>query len=198
LPLLGTACLVGAVLVGRSRRRTLVAAALALAGSMVVLGGVLNAFRVVYLDAVPPDRLPADAAAAVYDTFSAFIRVNLRAVLALALATAFVAWVAGPGRSAVAVRHGTGGVVGMIRAGALRAGLDTGPLGSLLNTYRNVIRGGVLAGALVLYVMRDHPTGGFVLVLVIAVGVLLLVLELLARPVTDTPRDVATSKSPQG
>jgi hypothetical protein len=65
LPILTLLCLAGAVAVGRSSRRTLVAGALALALSMLVLGAGMNVGREVYLNAVPTDQLPADAAAAI-------------------------------------------------------------------------------------------------------------------------------------
>lgn len=187
LPALALLCLICAVLVGRSRRRTLVAAGLALAASMLALGVALNAFRIIYLDAVPADQLPADAAASLYDTLVWFIRLNLRAVLVVGLAVAFIAWVSGPGRTAVAVRRGTSHVVAGARGGSIRVGLDTGRFGVALDTYRNAIRGVVLGVALLLYVMRDHPTGGFTLALLAVVAVVLLVVEVLARPPSHEP-----------
>jgi hypothetical protein len=198
LPILALVCLGGAVLVGRSRRRTLVAATIALAASMVLLGVALNAFRSIYLDAVPTDQLPADAAAALYDQLVWFIRLNLRAVLVLALAVAFIAWVSGPGRTAVAVRRGTSRAIGAVRGGTARAGLDTGRLGVALDTYRNAIRGVVLGGALLVYVMRDHPTGAFTLVVLAVAAVILLLVELLARPAApEAPPPAAAPTGPR-
>lgn len=182
LPILALLCLAGAVAVGRSRRRTLIAAALALAASMLLLGVALNAFRLVYLDAVPTDELPTDAAAAVYDTLVWFIRLNLRAVLVLSLVVAFIAWVTGPERAPVAVRRTTGRAVGLARHGSERAGLDTGPLGVFLDTYKRPLRGAVLGIALLFYVLQDHPTGGTTIWLVVVTAVVLLIIEILARP----------------
>ena len=96
LPIAALILFVAAVLVSRRRRRTLVAGSLVIAGSMLLLGLALNAFRVVYLDAIPTDQLPADAAGVIYDQLVHFIRLNLRAVLVLFLAIAAVAWVSGP------------------------------------------------------------------------------------------------------
>ena len=48
---------------------------------MLLLGATLNAFRPIYLDAIPADQLPQDAAATIYDTLVQFIRLNLRALL---------------------------------------------------------------------------------------------------------------------
>ncbi len=58
LPIVALLLLAGAVAVARSRRRTLIAAMLVVAASMLLLGVALNAFRVVYLDAIPTDQLP--------------------------------------------------------------------------------------------------------------------------------------------
>jgi hypothetical protein len=182
LPILALLCLAGAVAVGRSRRRTLVAGALALALSMVLLGAGMNIGREVYLDAVPTDQLPTDAAAAIYDQLVHFIRLTLRGTLVVALAVAFVAWVTGPVGAPVAIRRGTSRVIGAVRSGGEQVGLDTGRLGVALWTYKTAIRVGVLGLALLLYVMRDHPTGGYALVLLIVAAVVLLVTELLARP----------------
>ncbi|MBZ5738233.1 hypothetical protein [Nocardioides mangrovi] len=188
LPILALLCLIGAVAVARSWRRTLVAGALALALSMLLLGAGLNLGREVYLNAVPTDQLPLDAAAAIYDQLVHFIRLALRALLVVALAVAFVAWVTGPERAPTALRSGTSRAIGVARSGGERAGLDTGRLGVALATYKTQIRVGVLGLALLLYVMRDHPTGSFAIWLLVIAAVILLVVELLARPpATPTP-----------
>jgi hypothetical protein len=195
LPILALVCLAGAVAVGRSRRRTLIAGMLALAASMLLLGVTLNIFRTVYLDAVPQDQLPSDAASAIYDQLVNFIRLNLRAVAILALAVAFIAWVSGDGRTAVALRRGTSRAVDATRSGGMRIGLDTGRFGVALDTYRNVIRGVVLGGGLLVYLMRDHPTGAFTLVVLAVVAVILLLVELLARPASPEPSPAASAAS---
>jgi hypothetical protein len=182
LPIVILVLLAVALAIARSRRRTLIAAMLAVAASMLLLGVLLNLFRVVYLDAVPSDQLPVDAAGAAYDTLTWFIRLGLRAVLVLTLAVAFIAWVSGTGSAAVAVRRGTSGAVGAVRHGGERAGLDTGRFGVFLATYKTMIRVAVLGLALLLYVMYDHPTGGFTIVLLVVAAVVLLVVELLASP----------------
>jgi hypothetical protein len=182
LPIIALLCLVGAVAVGRSRRKTLIAGALALAFSMLVLGAVLNLSREIYLNAVPTDQLPADAAAAIYDTLVYFIRLNLRAVLVVALAIAFIAWISGPSGAPAALRRGTSRAIGAARQGGDRVGIDTGSFGIALHTYKSPIRFGVLGLALLIYVLRDHPTGGFALLLLAIAAVILLLVELLSRP----------------
>lgn len=181
LPIVVLVLLAAAVALARNRRTTLVAAMLAGAASMLVLGFLLNTFRVVYLDALPADVDHA-AAGAVYDTLVWFIRLNLRAILVLTLAIAFVAWVSGPAPAAGRLRSGTGRAIGAVRGGGERMGLDTGRFGVFLHVNKAVIRGVVLGAALLLYAMADHPTGGFTLGLLAVAAVVLLVAEVLSRP----------------
>lgn len=193
VPVVALLCLIGAVAVGRSRRRTLIAGTLALAFSMLVLGAGLNLAREIYLNAVPTDQLPTNAAAAIYDTLVYFIRLNLRAVLVVALAVAFIAWVTGPVGAPVALRRGTTRAISAARRSGNRVGIDTGRFGIALYTYKTPIRVGVLGLALVVYVLRDHPTGGFALGLLVVAAVILLLVELLARP---PQADAAPGPSP--
>ena len=197
LPILALLCLVGAVAVGRSRRKTLVAGALVLALSMLLLGLGMNIGREVYLNAVPTDQIPSDAAAAIYDQLVYFIRLSLRATLVVALAVAFVAWVTGPVGAPAALRRGTSRAIGAARSGGNRLGIDTGSFGVALWTYRTPIRFAVLGLALLLYVMRDHPTGEFAIVLLLVAGFILLLVELLSRPpADDAPAATPTPGSP--
>jgi hypothetical protein len=181
LPLLALLLLGVAVFVGRSRRRTLMVGALVVAASMLLLGLLLNGFRVLYLDAIPTDRIPVDAAEAVFDQIVSFIRLNLRAVLVLFLAVAVVAWVTGPQPAPAAVRRGATTGLSAFRHRRDRAGLGTGPVGEFLYTFRTPIRVAVLGGAVLIYLMADHPTGGWTLGLILVAGVLLLLAELLAQ-----------------
>lgn len=196
LPILALACLLGAVAVGRSRRRTLVAGSLVVALSVLLLGVSLNFFRVIYLDAVPTDQLPTDAAGAIFDQLVWFIRLNVRALLVLSLVIAFIAWVTGPDAAPSAVRRGTSSAIGVVRSGGQRAGLDTGPVGVFLETYKKVLRIAVLAIALLVYVLQSHPTGASTIWLVVIAAVVLLVIELLARPAVLAAETSSTPPAP--
>ena len=188
LPILALLLLGVAVFVGRSRRRNLVVGALVVSFSMLVLGVLLNASRLAYLDAVPAEVLPPDAAAAVYDTLVHFIRLNLRAVFVLFLAIATIAWVSGPAPAPVAVRRGTTRALDVVRHGSDRAGLRTGPVGTAAYTYRTPLRMAVLGIALLVYVLAAHPTGAFTLVVLVIAGLVLLLIELVARPPAPHPQ----------
>jgi hypothetical protein len=181
LPIIALILLGAAVALSRRPRRTLMIGALAVAVSMLALGAALNLFRVLYLGAIPTDQLPADAAAVIYDRLVSFIRLNLRAVLVLFLAIAFVAWVSGPEPAPASVRRATSRALDLARHGSDRAGLDTGAFGRALGRNKAIIRGAVLGLVVVFYVMAAHPTGGYVITLLVLAALVLLVVEVLAR-----------------
>jgi hypothetical protein len=187
LPILALLALAGAIVAARDKRRIVLASGLAVAASMVVLGFALNVGRQLYLDAVPVDALPQDAAAAIYDTLVRFIRFNLRALIVLGLAVAIGAWLTGASTGAVNTRRWITGGVGSMRGGAERAGLDTGPVGAWVYANKRTLRWAVVALALVIYLLADHPTGSWTFGLVIATVVVLLVVEFLARPPGEGP-----------
>lgn len=192
LPIVALLLLAAAVVVSLRRRRTLIAAALVVVCSMLLLGVLLNAFRTIYLNAVPAEQLPRDAAAAIYDQLVHFIRLSLRAVLVLFLAVAVVAWVSGPSARAVSVRRTTGRLVEGIRHRSDDAGLDTGPFGRFLGKNLIAIRIGLGVVVVLVYVLAAHPTGAWTLGLLGIGAVVLLLVELLARtspPEEPTPEE---------
>ena len=196
LPILALVLLAGAVAIGRSRRRTLVVGALAVAASMLLLGLALNVFRSVYLNGVPPDVLPTNAAAAIYDQLVSFIRLNLRAVLVLFLAIAAIAWVTGPENGPVTLRRGTTRAIDVVRNRTDDAGIGTGAFGTALYQYRTALQGVILGGALLVYILADHPTGKFTIIVLVIALFLLLVLELLSRPPRPAPVLDPTVRTP--
>jgi hypothetical protein len=195
LPVVGLLLLVIAVFVARDRRRTLLAAGLAIAASMILLGALLNLLRPIYLDALPADASTA-AAGAIYDTLVGFIRTALRAVLVVALVIAVVAWLMAPTGAGAAARGGLGRGVAALRSGRARAGLRTGALGEALARYRNAVRVGVLGLAALIYLLKDHPTAAYALTVVIVAVVILVIAEVLAAPPTE-PAKEPEAKEPE-
>jgi hypothetical protein len=192
LPVLGLGLLGVAIVIARDRRRVVLAAGLAVAGSMLLLGAALNALRPFYLDALPASS-SVEAAGVVYDQLVSFIRLALRGVLVVALTVAVVAWLSAPSGAGAAARRGLVRGIDTLRGGTARAGLRTGRLGVALDQNRGPIRVAVLGVAAVAYLAQDHPTGGTALMFVICIVVALLVLELLATPSPgeDEPRPYA-------
>jgi hypothetical protein len=188
LPVFGLLLIVIAVFVARDRRRALLAAGLALAASMILLGAILNLLRPIYLDALPADTSTA-AAGAVYDTLVGFIRTALRAVLVVSLVIAVVAWLWAPTGAGAAARRGLGRGVGALRSGRARAGLRTGAFGEALANYRNAVRVGVIGLAALIYLLKDHPTAAYALTVVAVTVVILVIAEVLAAPPAESGKE---------
>ncbi len=186
LPFLTLLVIFAAVMIARDRRRTLVAAGLVVTGAMVLLGLTLNLVRPAYLDAVPDDILPADAAAVIYDQLVLFIRTALRAVGILFLAIAVVAFLFAPSGAGAACRRALGSLMDQVRGRAVGAGMNTGPVGAFLGTYRTFVRCTVAGLAALAYLSVDHPSGRDVLVILAATVIALIVIEFLAAPEAET------------
>ena len=92
LPIAALLLFAAGVYVARNHRRALVGAGLGLAISMFVLAVLLLIFRGIYLNSVPNSKLPADAAAALFDTLVRFIRDGLRTLLVVGLVVAAAAF----------------------------------------------------------------------------------------------------------
>ena len=88
LPIIALMLIAVGVYVAKNHRRAVVGAGIGIAVGMVVLALGLTIFRSIYLDAIPSNVLPHDAAAALYDTIVRFLRLGLRTVLVLALIVA--------------------------------------------------------------------------------------------------------------
>lgn len=181
LPFFGLLLIVVAVFVARNRRHALLAAGLAIAASMILLGALLNVLRPIYLDALPTGT-SLDAAGAVYDQLVSFIRMALRSVLVVALVIAIGAWFMAPTGAGAAARRGVSSGISKVRSGRARAGLRTGEFGEALARYRNPIRVGVIGLAALIYLLRDHPTGAFAITVVIITVLILVLAEILAAP----------------
>jgi hypothetical protein len=182
LPVLALVLLVLGVYVAKDHRRALVGAGLGLAVSMVVLALGLAVFRAVYLNGVPDDVLPHDAAAVLYDTIVRFLRLGLRTVLVLSLVVAAGAFLSGQSITAVRTRQGLTGAIGWLQGSAEQAGLRTGPVGTWVYDHKRALRIGAVAAAALALVFWGRPTGKVVLGLTLALLIVLAIIEFLGRP----------------
>jgi hypothetical protein len=182
LPIIALILIVVGVYVAKNHRRALVGAAVGVAVGMVVLALGLAVFRSYYLNAVPDDVLPHDAAALLYDTIVRFLRLGLRTVLVLALIVAAAAFLAGPSVTAVRTRHGFVRGIGWVRGSAEQAGWSTGPVGAWVYRNKKALRVGALAVAALALVFWGRPTGQVVIGLTLGLLVVLAVIEFLGRP----------------
>ena len=168
----------------KDHRRALVGAAVGVAVAMILLGLALAVFRTIYLDAVPAAVLPHDAAAVLYDTIVAYLRLGLRTVLVLALVVAAGAFLTGQSATALRTRQGLAHGISRLRGGAEQAGWRTGPVGTWVYTNKKVLRIAAVALAALALVFWGQPTGKTILVLAGLLLVALALIEFLGQPPT--------------
>lgn len=200
LPVIALLLLGLGVYVARDHRRALLLGSLGVVGSMLVLGVALAVARPLYLDAVPPDVLPRQAAGDVFDTLVRFLRNGLRTVAVLFLVVALGAFFTGPSVTAVRTRATLASGIGSLRGGAEAAGVRTGPVGTWTFAHKHFLRlAVVIAGGLTL-TFWSRPTVAVVvwtaLVVLLAIGLV----ELLGRPPEPAPAvagESATSGVPR-
>jgi hypothetical protein len=183
LPVLTLLLLALGVFAARGRRRALIGAGLGLAASMLVLAAGLLIFRGIYLNSVPTSKLPADAAAALFDALVAFIKQGLRTVLVAGLVVAAGAFLAGPSVTAVRIRGAFTRGLGRIRHGGEQAGVRTGPVGTWTYAHRRALRISAVALAALVFVFWGQPTAAVAIVIVVLLLVALGLIELIgSRP----------------
>lgn len=144
------------------RRRALIGVGLGVFVAMLVLGVALALMRSVYLDHLPVGASEA-AAGAVFDALVKFLRSGVRAVGALALATALGAFLIGPSRVAVLTRTGCQKGIGALRDVAVSAGLPLGAVGRFVHRFKRWIGGVILAVAAIVLFAWNYPTMAVVL-----------------------------------
>ena len=192
LPIVALILIAIGVYVAKNHRRALVGAGIGVAVGMVVLALGLAIFRSIYLNAVPADVLPHDAAALLYDTIVRFLRLGLRTVLVLALIVAAAAFLTGESVTAVRTRRGLSTAIGRLRGGAEQAGLNTGPVGAWVYRNKTALRIAAVSAACLAVVFWGRPTGKVVIGLSLALLVVLAIIEFLGRP-SEPTRDVSAS-----
>ncbi|MER7483606.1 hypothetical protein ABTX60_39235 [Streptomyces sp. NPDC126510] len=190
LPVLTVALAALAVWAAPARRVMLMITATGVGAMMVGLLVVLALVRRVYLDSVPPEALPADAASAIYDTFVRFLRDSTLTLLVVSVITALVAYLYGPGRLARGVRTAADRGTTATGRALESAGMRTGAVGHLLAAHRQWITGGVIAAAALALVFWNHPTVGAVALVVGVALAVLIVLAILASAAGPADRAV--------
>jgi hypothetical protein len=183
LPIIAIVLLGIGVFVAKDHRRALVGAAVGVAVAMVGLGPVLAVFGTIYLDAVPAAVLPHDAAAVLYDTIVAYLRLGLRTIVVLALVIAAGAFLTGHSATAVRTRQPLTAGIGRLRGGAEHAGWRTGPVETWVDANKPLLGIAAVALAALALVFWDQPTGKTILVLAgLLVVVALALIEFLGQP----------------
>lgn len=171
----------------RSHRRALIGAGLGIAVSMFVLAAGLLIFPGIYMNSVPNSKLPADAAAALFDTLVRFIRAGLRTLLAVGLAAAAGAFLTGPSVTAVRIRESISSALRWLRERGELAGVRTGPVGQWTYAHLKALRIGTTTIAVLVFVFWGRPNGAVVIVIAVLLVVVLGLIELIGRPPAGVP-----------
>jgi hypothetical protein len=182
LPVVVLVILAAGIYVARSHRLALVGAGLGVAAAMLVMAIGLQVVRARYLDAVPADRLPRDAASVLFDDLVAFLREGLRAVLVLGLVVGLAAFFTGPSVTASRTRGLLTRGVTATRNGLESAGLHLGPVTRWVAPKRTVLVAVLIVVAAAVLVIWNYPSPALVLWLTAGVLVGLFVVQLLATP----------------
>jgi hypothetical protein len=183
LPWIAIAFLAAGVVAAKRRTVALFWTGLSLGVLMVLLGIALRIGNLVTVASIAPRYVPIDAAGVIYDAVTSMIASTVAAMAVLAFTVMVIAWAVGPYRPAPALRKAFGDAATKLRAIGDARGISTGAFGRVLGRQRVLIQVliGVAAAAFILFV-RPLSTGQIIWTAVIAV-VLLLLVELLQRPV---------------
>jgi hypothetical protein len=192
--------LVGAgILLARDRRRALVVTGAGFALAMLVTGLAQTAAREAYLRGVPPEQLPPDAAAALYDTLVRFLRDGIRAGALIGILVALLAFLAGPSTAAVLVRRLGRDGLGTAKGGVAALGLDLDPVTGWVAPRVKWLRAAVLAVAFAVLLLQRYRTPEFVGWVAVVTVLALLVVEFLAaeprRPEPKAPPEAAAARA---
>jgi hypothetical protein len=175
LPILVLLLYAVAIVLAPRRRRAVVRVGVGVTIAMIVTVIAYNLGRTAYLHALPPGEVRHAAGAAAFDTLTRYLQRGFRALLVAGALTWLIAWLAGPSRAAVAVRHQWGRLVG--KAG--EAG-SPGPVNLWVAVHVGLLRAAVVVIAGLLLVTWSNPTGLTVLVLVVLTLVVLGAIQLVA------------------
>lgn len=171
LPLLGILCLIIAIVLSRKRRRSTIIAALSVAVGMVVLAAGIAIGRSLYLSNLPGIYLSHSAAENLYNTLVRYLRDGLRIVIGVALLICLIAWLSGPAKLAVSIRHG------LARGPKAISGKWSGSKPAVLVAENRGTFAGIVFGvAALVLVLWSNPT----VVVVVVIGLITLALLLLA------------------
>jgi hypothetical protein len=182
LPILSLLLMGAGVYIAKGHRRALIGAGLGLAGSMLILGIALAIARSIYLNSVPSNVLPANAAAVLYDTLVRFIKDGLRVILVVGLIVAIAAFFTGPSATAVGTRRGISKGLAWVRTGGEAHGMGTGPVGRWVYQYRQALRIGAVALFGLIFVFLGRPTVANAILLAVLLLVVLGLIELIGHP----------------
>jgi hypothetical protein len=182
LPILVLGLFAAGVLTARRRRRTLIVAALCLAGVMALALLGIAVGHLVFVNTLAPATLSVGAADAIFSQALVFAQGTVVALLILGIVIAAIAWFGGPSGPATASRRALRDAAAGIRRAGEERGITTGTVGQWIGSHDTVIHAGIaVAAAAVLLVVRPLTATVIIWTTVVALLLLLAVL-LVSRP----------------
>ena len=169
-----------AVWLAPGHRRMLSIAGFGMAAAFLLLLGALSIGRTFYLSHLPPNSIPSDAAAVVWDTLMQQFILRLQTLVVVGLVIALGAWVVGPAVSPKRCAPAPAGCLSS-RAGAARLGWRPGPVDRWVAAHVAALRAGALVLIVGVYLLWTRPTGAVVIWLTVLLLLLVAVLEFLRR-----------------
>ncbi|MFL6161086.1 MAG: hypothetical protein ACJ74U_02540 [Jatrophihabitantaceae bacterium] len=182
LPVIALVLLALGVYVAKGHRRALLLGSLGVVCGMFLLAVALSLGRAFYLNAVPTDVLPQDAAAALFDTLVRYLRNALRVTALAFVVIALGAFFTGGTATAVAARRTLARGIGWLRGGAESAGLRTGPVGSWVYTHKRWLWAALATLGVLTIFIAGQPSVQLILVTALLVLLAAAVVEFLGRP----------------
>lgn len=182
LPLVVFALIAGAVLVAPppNRRRTLLAAAIGISLSMLVLALVLAVLRAWYLENGAPQTMSTEAAVSIAHTLLAPLRTAMRAVLALGVVVIVAVLVTGPSPAAHSLRTAASRGIDAVRE-RVRGDRQPTAAEAWIGGHKGPLRLAVIAVGALALAAWSYPSGAVVLGIALAVLAGLFLLEAFGR-----------------
>jgi hypothetical protein len=189
LPVALTAAFGGAILLAADRRHGFIAAATCLTIGAAILGLGLTVARRLSLEAAGGRDVPADAAAAFFDTLVRSLRRAVRSVYTLSAVVVVGAVASGPGRFVTWLRTRAGAAARWLGDRGVAAGVGWLAPVPFVARHRRVLRAVVGVAAVAVLVWWPRPTP--LVVVGLAAGALggLAVIEVFGRPPGEVPAD---------
>jgi len=159
-----------------------------MAFALLALLGVLAAGRSYYLNHLPPNTIPPDAAAVVWDTLTRQFTARLEAIVVLGLVIAISAGLVGPGQLARELRKGASWLIISARVGARRLGWRPGATDRWAAAHVGALRAAAVVLIIFVYVLWTRPSGAVIIWLALTLLALITAIELVRRG-TDLPAE---------
>jgi hypothetical protein len=192
LPIIGLVLLGAGAYVARNSRLGLIGAGLGVAASMLLLGLVIAVVRRRYLDAVPPDLLPRDAATVLFDTLVRFLRSSLRALGVAGLLLAAGAFLTGPSFTAVRLRSVSRRAIAAAHRGVESLGVPLSRMSGWVAPQARLLRVLLVVATVLALVLWTYPTTAVVLWITVALLAGIALIQFLATP--SEPRAPAAGR----